>query len=109
MSASTPGARASCPPYLAAAMPLRPAPDRNRSKRSEEAISPVRRGEWLRDLLERRQRLATLGMRRQCRPTAGIEHARMRFTGKADDAGHRDVGVADDVAEPEGGFAHRAI
>src|SRR4051812_26728928 len=110
MSASTPAARENSPRYSAAAMPLRPAPNcKRRSKRSKEPGSCPRHGERLRDLLKRRQRLATLRMRRQRRPAFGVEHARMRVTRKTNDAGHRDVGVADFVTEPVSGFARGAV
>src|ERR1700754_3602161 len=106
MSASTRGARENSPPYSAAAMPSRPGPNcKSRSRRSKGPVSFPWRGERLRDLLERRQRLALLRVSRQRRPASRVEHTPMRLARKTDDAGHRDVGVADRVAEPERGFA----
>src|SRR3954447_11650247 len=110
MSASTPGVRENSPPYSVAAMPSRPAPNcKSRPKRSKEATSCPRHGEWLRDLLKRRQKLAALRMRRQRRPAFRVEHAWMRVARKADDAGPRDVGMTDRTAEPVRRFAAGAI
>src|SRR6266568_8830955 len=60
----------------------------------------LRRSQWLYNLLERRQRLATLAVRQQRRIARGVEQLRMCLSGEANDASYRDVGVADAIPQP---------
>src|SRR5258708_27847697 len=72
-----------------------PSPTRGEGEESAARGSfPARRRQRLHDFLKRRQRLAARGVRCQSRIAFGIEQLRMRFTGEAQHAGDRDIGVA---------------
>lgn len=79
-----------------------PAPSAGLKRWPNERFSALaRRVEHLDHRLERRQFLAATRVRIQRRPSAGIEHARMRLPQEPQHACDRDIRMPDHVAEPE--------